>query len=108
MNSVDVLSVLSTILSLCVGFFQRDHGKIVARLIDDTGLEEDDRKVFFFSMKHPLWGQRHSSEMALSGMEIDPPGGLLRVKHGSHRDVVIVSASLPVKSFSGSSSHLKF
>ena len=77
----------------------RDHGKIIARLIDDTGLEEADREVFFFSMKHPLRGQYHSSKMALSGMEIDPPGGLLRAKHGSHRDVVIVSAALPVKSF---------
>ena len=78
---------------------RRDHGKIVARLIDDTGLEGADRDVFFFSMEHPLRGECCLSETALSGIEVDPPGGLLRAKHGSHRDVVIVSAALPVKSF---------
>ena len=79
----------------------RDHGKIVARLIDDTGLEGADWDVFFFSMEHPLRGSRCLSETALSGIDVNPPGGLLRVKHGDHQDVVIVSAGLTAKGLKG-------
>ena len=70
----------------------RDRNNIRIRLIDDTGQEESEPEVLFFSMESPLKAKQYPSGQALSGMIVEPPGGLFYAKQGDHRDVVIVSA----------------
>ena len=70
----------------------RDRNNIRIRLIDDTGQEESEPEVLFFSMESSLKAKQYPSGQALSGMIVEPPGGLFYAKQGDHRDVVIVSA----------------
>lgn len=70
----------------------RDRNDICIRLIDDTGQEGAEPEVLFFSMEFPLKEKQYPSESALSGMIVEPPGGLFYAEQGDHRDVVIVSA----------------
>ena len=79
----------------------RGGGDVIARLIDDTGLEESEADVLFFDMAHPLKAERRSSASALSGMSIEPPGGLIHASQGDCRDVVVVSAGLTASSLKG-------
>ncbi len=59
-----------------------DRDRIVVRLIDDTGHEESEPNVRFFSMDRPLRGKRLTVQEALTGMSVDePPGGLFIAKH---------------------------
>ncbi len=80
---------------------RRGGGDVVARLIDDTGLEESTPDVLFFSMTHPLKAERRSSTRALSGISIEPPGGLVQASQGGCRDVVVVSAGLTASGLKG-------
>ena len=80
---------------------QRGGNNVVARLIDDTGLEGSEPGVLFFSMNRPLKAKRHSSSTALSGMPIDPPGGLVRASQGDCRDAVVISSGLTASGFQG-------
>ena len=70
----------------------RDRNDIRIRLIDDTGQEEFTPEVLFFSMECPLKARPYLSGQALSGMIVEPPGGLFYAKQGAYSDVVIVSA----------------
>ena len=69
----------------------RDRSDIRIRLIDDTGQEGAEPEVLFFSMEAPLEAKQYPLGQALSGMIVEPPGGLFYAKQGDHRDVVIVS-----------------
>ena len=70
----------------------RDRNNIRIRLIDDTGQEGAAPEVLFFGMESPLKEKQYPSGQALSGMIVEPPGGLFYAEQGDHRDVVIVSA----------------
>ena len=71
---------------------RRDRDNIIVRLIDDTGHEGASSEVLFFSMEHPLKAKRYSFEKALSGIVVEPPGGLYQARQGDFCDTAIVSA----------------
>ena len=73
---------------------RRDRENIVIRLIDDTGQEGSSPEVLFFSMERPLKAEKRSAETALSGIVVEPPGGLFYAKLGNQHDIVTVSACL--------------
>ena len=77
----------------------RDQDNIVARLIDDTGIEDSDPEVSFFNMKAPVLGRRYSSVAALSGQAVEMPGGLLHARQGDFEDFVAVSCKFTVSDF---------
>ena len=79
----------------------QDRNDIRIRLIDDTGQEGAEPEVLFFSMKCPIKAKRYPSESALSGMIVEPPGGLFYAKQGVHHDIVIVSAISRNEGFRG-------
>ena len=55
---------------------RRDHGKIIVRLIDDTG-QEGAPEVQFYSMNRPLRPRSMTAREALAGIVVDErPGGL--------------------------------
>lgn len=70
----------------------RDRNDIRIRLIDDTGQEESEPEFLFFSMESPLKAKPYPSGQALSGMIVEPPGGLFYAKLRDYSDIVIVSA----------------
>ena len=74
----------------------RDQDNIVARLVDDTGLEESEPEVSFFNMKTPLLGHRQSCDAVLAGQAVEQPGGLLYAKQGNFEDFVVVSCRFTV------------
>ena len=78
---------------------QRGGDDVIARLIDDTGLEGSAPEVLFFSMNRPLKAEQRPSATTLSGMPINPPGGLVRASQGDCRDVVVISTGLTTSSF---------
>ena len=67
-------------------------GKVVIRLVDDSGQDEASPEVSSYSMERPL---ESASQLTLdavrSGYVVEPPGRLFVVTHGNHRDVVLVS-----------------
>ena len=77
----------------------RDQNNIVARLVDDTGIEDSETKVSFFNMKAPLSGRRYSSNTALAGQAVEMPGGLLHARQGDFEDFVAVSCKFTVSDF---------
>ena len=74
----------------------RDQDNIVARLVDDTGLEESEPEASFFNMKTPLLGHRQSCDAVLTGQVVEQPGGLLYAKQGHFEDFVVVSCRFTV------------
>ncbi|WP_428098788.1 hypothetical protein [Candidatus Rariloculus sp.] len=77
----------------------RSKDNIVARLVDDTGLEERKPDVSFFNMKNPLLECRHSCDAALAGQIVEQPGGLLYARQGDFEDFVVVSCRFVVTNF---------
>ena len=77
----------------------RDQDNIVARLVDDTGIEDSDPEVSFFNMKAPVLGRRYSSVVALAGQAVEMPGGLLHARQGDFEDFVAVSCKFTVSDF---------
>ena len=79
---------------------KRDQDKIIARLVDDTGNDEDSEpEVTFFSMNNPVVESRQSSDAALAGQAVEMPGGLLLAKQGDFEDFVVVSCKFTVSGF---------
>ena len=89
----------------------RDHGRIIVRLIDDTG-QESDPEVQFFDMNRPLRAKEMTAQKALAGIVVhEPPGGLFVAKHPvrtdghdsillkPYSDAVIVSVMVPSGDF---------
>lgn len=79
----------------------RKKENIWARLVDDTGIEDSQLEVLFFSMETPVVEKRLSPDKMQSGLSIDRPGGLLYAKHGDHEDFVVVSCGHTAKDFKG-------
>lgn len=76
---------------------RRDRDKIVLRLIDETGEEEEPLSILFFSMEHPLQEERRAPDEALKGSIAPEPGGLFHAQHGEHCARVIVSTPRTTK-----------
>ena len=77
----------------------RDQDNIVARLVDDTGIEESEPEVSFFNMMAPVLERRRSSDAALAGQAVEIPGGLLLARQGDFEDFVAVSCKFTVSDF---------
>ena len=75
----------------------RVQDNIVARLVDDTGIEKSEPEVSFFNMMAPLIECRHSCDAALAGQTVDQPGGLLHARHENFEDFVVVSCKFTVE-----------
>lgn len=73
---------------------RHDQGKLILRLVDDTGQEDTDPKCRYFSMTEPAKMESPDLLNLLAGIEIEPPGGLFVTQFGNHRDRIIVSAGL--------------
>ncbi len=77
----------------------RDQDNIIARLVDDTGIEDSEPEVLFFNLKAPLSGYHNSCDAALAGQAVEKPGGLLYARRGDFEDSVVVSCSDTLKEF---------
>lgn len=77
----------------------RDHRNLVLRLIDDTGEENTDLSIFFFSMERPLKEERRVPDKVLKGIVVPAPGGLFHAQRGEHCATVMVSTGQTTKSF---------
>ena len=77
----------------------REQNNIIARLVDDTGLEESEPEVSFFNMESPLFGRRQLCDAALAGQSVEQPGGLLYAKQGNFEDFVVVSCKFTATDF---------
>jgi hypothetical protein len=73
---------------------REDHGKVIVRLVDDSGEGQSKPEVHVHSMEHPLKPVSLAPEMIRSGFVVNPPGGLFQARHGAHSDSVVVSAGL--------------
>lgn len=76
-----------------------DQHNIVARLVDDTGIEKSEPEVLFFNMKTPLIGNYCSYDTALTGQVVEQPGGLLYARQGDFEDFVVVSCKHTLTNF---------
>ncbi|XHB98867.1 hypothetical protein ABWH97_11245 [Nitratireductor sp. ac15] len=81
--------------ALPVRWVLRHRGEAVSlRLVDDTGQEYVEPKCRFFSMETPTRIERVDAGSALTGFDVQPPGGLFITQNGKFRDLVIVSTGL--------------
>jgi uncharacterized protein YdcH (DUF465 family) len=67
-----------------------DRRITIARLIDDTGLD-DSAACRFFSLRCPADCISIDTDKALSGIEIPGPGGLYGASHADFEDAIVVS-----------------
>ena len=106
------LTISGETLGTCVFRFEHDplptrwlmrsrDGKVVVRLVDDSGQDETDPEIHFYSMERPLEEARLTLDAAKSGSVVEPPGGLFIAKHGPHRDAVVVSAGFARQGLQG-------
>ena len=69
---------------------------VVVRLVDESGQDETDPEISLYSMERPFQSVPPPTlDAARSGYVVKPPGGLFVVRHGQHRDAVLIS--LPVQ-----------
>lgn len=67
-----------------------------AVLVDDTGGEAT--KASFFSFQEPATERRLRLESALSGLDVEAPGGLLLAESGEIAESVVLSVPTPITS----------
>ncbi len=77
----------------------RNQNNIVARLVDDTGIEESEPEVSYFNMMAPAMERRNSPDAALAGHAVEMPGGLLHARQGDFEDFVAVSCKCILSDF---------
>lgn len=81
--------------ALPIRWVLRHRGEAVSlRLVDDTGQEGAEPKCRFFSMETPTRIERVDAGSALTGFDVQSPGGLFITQNGKFRDLVIVSTGL--------------
>ncbi|MCY4100965.1 MAG: hypothetical protein OXF46_08590 [Rhodobacteraceae bacterium] len=66
-------------------------GKIITRLLDDTGLEEINAEVCRYDMEYPSRRVNLTFDEARSGLDVNPPGSLFFVKFNNYMDIIAVS-----------------
>ena len=79
---------------------ERD-GSLFLRLIDDTGLEEDEATCQFYRMEHPVRSETCAVAGLMEGTFPPQPGGLYVAQHGQYVDALVVSNGLVGKGFQG-------
>jgi hypothetical protein len=70
------------------------------RLVDDTG-REDTAEVTFFPLKHPGSVQAIDTASAMTGINVEEPGGLFLAQQSELKDMLIVSSSKGASDFAG-------
>jgi hypothetical protein len=75
------------------------HNEIILRLIDDTGQEDAQTVIRSFTMEKPAEEKTYTSDKVLSGIIVEPHGGLFIAQHGEYLDTIVVSAGLTAASF---------
>ena len=78
-----------------------DQGKLMIRLVDDTGQQDCDPKCLCLSMEQPVKVVHPKVVDLLSGLEVQPPGCLLLAQSGNHQDLIIVSLGVTAEGFQG-------
>ena len=78
-----------------------DQGRLMIRLIDDTGQQDCEPNCLYFSMEEPAKAVSHKFVDLLSGFEVEPPGCLLLAQSGSHQDLIIVSLGVTAEGLQG-------
>lgn len=73
---------------------RHENGRLIVRLVDDTGQEDGHLKCRYFSMEEPARIARLDAASALAGTQLEPPGGLFTAQSGDYRDTILVSAGL--------------
>ncbi len=73
--------------------------KTVLRLSDDTGDDDAELKVQFYSFLHPTHPTAISAEDCLQGIEPPPPGGLYIAQKGAHRQMLVACSATTATSF---------
>jgi len=70
-----------------------EQRKTILRLTDDTGDEEAELKVQFYSFLKPATLVSIAADTCLEGIELLPPGGLYIAEKGSYRKTLVASPS---------------
>ena len=70
---------------------RRDRKDIIVKLVDDTGQEEPNAKVYCYNINQPLEKSSIELKEALSGIVVTPPGSLFVAELSKHTDAVAVS-----------------
>lgn len=80
---------------------RNEDGKIVVRLVDETGQEGDGPEAGFFDMQRPLRREPCAQEACRAGLTVRRPGGLFFARRGQHSDMVVVSTGLTTGGLQG-------
>ena len=80
---------------------RRKNENILARLVDDIGMENSEPEAWFTSMQTPLEENGLSWNEVESGLSVGLPGGLLYARHGDHQDSVVASCGLTGEGLKG-------
>ena len=78
---------------------RRDQGALSVRLIDDTGQEDSELECLYLSTEQPVKVVHPDVADFLSGVEVQPPGGLFIARSGDHQDMIMVSTGLTADGF---------
>ena len=70
---------------------RRARDDILIRLVDDTGHEGTEAKVYRCDMECPLDMLSLAPDKVLAGLKIEPPGSLFYAEHAGHVDTIAVS-----------------
>lgn len=101
-SSTGILTINGDALGRCSLVFEREpqplrwmtkkaHGGIIIQLLDDTGLEEFETKIYHYKMNQPINRIEFPLEAALSGFKAESPGGLFVAERDKYIDAVAVS-----------------
>lgn len=72
---------------------RRSRNNIVVKLLDDTGQEGTETKVYHCCMKRPLEMSPIKPDKVLSGLVVEPPGSLFIAEYTEYLDTVAVSTA---------------
>ena len=70
---------------------RRARDDIFVRLVNDTGQEGIEAKVYLYDMGHPLVMSPIAPDKVRAGLAVRPPGSLFYAEYAGHNDTVIVS-----------------
>ena len=87
---------------------RRPNGDIVVKLVDDTGHEGTEAKVYHCDMERPLEMTPLLLDKVRAGLVVDSPGGLFCAVHSKYKDIVAVSKVTTEKDLTGLGFSLSF
>ena len=80
---------------------RRARDDILIRLVDDTGHEGTEAKVYRCDMERPLEMSPLAPDKLMVGLVVEPPGSLFYAEHAGHGDAVAVSTVTTGKGLQG-------